>query len=111
MVVGLWSSFAFVTGVYGGLVAEPPAWFAVAASLAVYVAVYLWMVGDSRRHRDVAEQYGGFGLFVLWPVLLPVYVIQTRGLRRAVRIFALVLLIGLGAVLAGFAIGRIIPHP
>jgi hypothetical protein len=51
----LWTGFAFVTGVCGGLVAEPRAWFAVAGFLAVYRAACLWLVGDSRRASRIGH--------------------------------------------------------
>jgi hypothetical protein len=58
-----------------------PAIFALAAYYLLPASIALWVVADSQE-RDHWRLYD-FGSFVffLWPVLAPIYLFQTRGLR------------------------------
>jgi hypothetical protein len=105
--LGFWAAIGFVNGVYWGLRLETPEWFGGLSGLGLFLGVCMWLAGDRSRHRAIAEQYGGFGLFVLWPLLLPFYYVQTRGWRRMMRVLILTLITWPGACLIGFLLGRL----
>jgi hypothetical protein len=105
--LGFWAASGFVNGVYWGLRLETPEWFGWLTGLGLFLCVCMWLAGDRPAHRAIAEQYGGFGLFILWPLLLPIYYAQTRGWRRMTRVLVLGMITWPGACLIGFLLGRL----
>lgn len=77
------------------------------AALALYLFVWNWIANDRRLFPEAASQYQGLALVILWPLLLPVYLVQTRGWRRG--------LVGVGAAIATLTaatlLGLVIPLP
>jgi hypothetical protein len=71
----------FAYGVYLGAQLEPPP-----AVTLLYWLGFLWAVGwwlriDSRK-RGVASVYDlGFFLYIAWPVVMPYYLVKTRGAK------------------------------
>ncbi len=58
-----------------------PAISALAAYYLLPAAIALWVVGDAqRRGRSTLYDFGSF-VFVFWPVIAPIYLFETRGLR------------------------------
>lgn len=72
-----------------------------APGLIIYLFVWNWIAHDRPRHPDAVSRYRGLAFFLLWPVLIVSYLVETRGWKRA--------LIGLSvawaAALAGFLMG------
>jgi hypothetical protein len=48
----------------------------------------------------------GFFLFLAWPVIVPYYLVKTRGLKRALLTFLLFAIVSFGAFVAGTTIFR-----
>ncbi len=70
---------------------------------ALFTAAGLWLYGDRPSHADAADQYHGFGAIILWPALMPFYLVQTRGWKGVLRIASLLLL----ALILGWAVGTL----
>ncbi len=65
-------------GVEGG---ETPKRAELAARVALSLVVALWAIADARkRGRRLCYDYDSFVYFA-WPVMVPVYLFQTRGAR------------------------------
>lgn len=58
-----------------------PALLAFVAYYLVPASLALWAVADARERGRVSVYDFGSFIFFLWPVLLPIYLFQTRGLR------------------------------
>lgn len=69
--------------------------------------VWNWAYHDRFRFRDVAAQYEGIGLVVLWPILLPIYLVESRGWRRALAGLGSTILLTIVATVVGVAIASI----
>ncbi len=89
-------------------IGEPNGVPAIAALIAYYLtsaAIALWVYADAhQRSRATAYDFASF-VFILWPVLAPVYLVQSRGVRAFVPMAAfLASFIGglLFAVLLGY---------
>jgi hypothetical protein len=63
-----------------------------------------WLEADSRDTRTLRVWDMGFFLFVAWPVIVPYYLVKTRGAKRA--LLTLVLLAG--AYVGAFVVGMTI---
>jgi hypothetical protein len=65
-------------------IGEPNGLPAIAALIAYYLtsaAIALWMCIDAqRRARTASYDFASF-VFFLWPLLAPIYLVQSRGLR------------------------------
>src|SRR5687767_15933871 len=56
------------------------------------LAIVNWIIADAReRRRTLCYDYDGFQYWV-WPILAPVYLVQTRGWRATYPVFAFVLI-------------------
>ena len=94
----------FAYGVYLGAQLELPP-----AVLLLYWLGFLWAVGwwlrtDSRR-RGVASVYDmGFFLYIAWPLIMPYYLVKTRGTRGLLVILGFVGAY-VGAALIGIIVG------
>ena len=96
-------SAQIVSGVYsaGGL--EPPEPFTLLYALGFLWVVGWWMQSDSRGRGVGWVLDMGLFLYIAWPVILPYYLLKTRGAKGllAILIFAGVYA---GAFLAGAAL-------
>jgi hypothetical protein len=76
--------FAFAYGIISGLTqgeAQLPSNAELVSSFALPFLVTFWVTTDARiRHRDLCYDFDTF-IFFGWPVLVPVYLFQTRGIR------------------------------
>jgi hypothetical protein len=65
---------------------EPNGLPAILALVAVYLlpaSIALWTVADAQeRGRSMSYDFGSF-IFFLWPLLAPIYLFQTRGVRAS----------------------------
>ncbi len=94
----------FAHGVYLGAQLEPPG-----ALTLLYWLIFLWVIGwwvrtDSHK-RGVASVYDlGFFLYIAWPLVMPYYLVKTRGARGL-----LVILGFIGTYIGAAIIGIILP--
>jgi hypothetical protein len=83
-------------------VEEPTPLTLVAGLLASYLypaSIALWIHGDARRRqRSLAYDFAGF-VYLFWPVLAPVYLFRTRGLRAFGPIAVFLSITGMAIVL------------
>ncbi len=76
----------FANGLYAGLQVEPPVTFTLLYWLAFFWIMGWWLRLDSRK-RGVLSVYDlGFFLTVAWPLVLPYYLIKTRGPKGLLNI-------------------------
>jgi len=91
------STVAVIYGLVGVQPSPLPTLFLTFAPL---ISVIFWVQSDARFHRLATIQDLGFFVYLLWPVVVPWYVIKTRGARA----WSLALLL-LGAVVAPLILG------
>ncbi len=72
-------------------------------TLAPLISVVFWVQNDARLYRLSTIQDFGLFVYLLWPVLVPWYVIKTRGVRAWTLIFLLLAAIVAPLVLTLFA--------
>src|SRR5438309_354548 len=89
-----------VAVIYGLMGVQPSPLPALFLAFAPLISVIFWVQSDARFHRLATIQDLGFFVYLLWPVLVPWYVIKTRGTRA----WTLALLL-LGAVVAPLILG------
>ena len=78
--VALWL-LAFVWGALGAIPEEAAQRAVVAANFALPLIVASWVMADARkRGRALPYDFDNL-LFFAWPLILPVYLLQTRKLR------------------------------
>ncbi len=81
-----------------------------ASALFQYVVFFsligYWLDVDSRERRTLRVWDMGFFLFLAWPVIVPYYLVKTRGLKRALLTFLLFAIVSFGAFVAGTTIFR-----
>ena len=81
-----------------------PAVSALAAYYLLPAAIALWVVADSqRRGWNTLYDFGSF-VFFFWPVMAPIYLFQTRGLR-AFSIIGLFLVVFFAAIVFAMFMG------
>jgi hypothetical protein len=98
----------FAYGVYLGAELELPAAIALLYWLGFLWAVGWWLRTDIRK-RGVAVAYDlGFFLYIAWPVVMPYYLVKTRGAKGLLLILGFIAAYFgaeiLGMVLAVFVI-------
>jgi hypothetical protein len=78
----------------------------------IYLVGMLWVIGwwlrtDSRR-RDVLSVYDlGFFLYLAWPIVMPYYLVKTRGARGLLVILGFVVAY-VGAALLGVLLSVVV---
>jgi|SRR5882672_172917 len=105
---------SFARGIYLAGQIEPPAFFTFIVSAGYLWIVGWWLMTDSRK-RGVAWVYDiGLFLYLAWPLILPYYLLKTRGARGLLVIlafagtFVLATLVGMAFyLLLALATGRI----
>src|SRR6266849_10928919 len=71
----------FAEGVYLGRQIDPPGAFSLLRWAALLWIVGWWLRADSRK-RGVASVYDiGFFLCIAWPLVMPYYLVKTRGVK------------------------------
>ena len=83
-------------------------WWEPAATLVMFLCVWAWLLNDGRRFKEVASTYGGLALYILWPLLLPFYLVQTRGWRRASAALVCGVAVWIGSSLVGAVAGALL---
>jgi hypothetical protein len=82
MLFGWFALWRFATLLYYGMGVESPDWWGPIVTVVTFLFVWNWLFNDSQRFPEIASHYGGFGLYILWPLVLPMYMVETRGWRR-----------------------------
>jgi hypothetical protein len=84
----------FADGFYLARQIDPPAIFTIVSWLGLLWLMGWWLRADSRK-RSVSSVYDvGLFLYVAWPIVMPYYLVKTRGAKG--------LLIILGFICASF---------
>ena len=89
LVLGVASTFTASLTYYGG---EPSKGSLMLYNMAFSFAVVIGVQTDRRARSFGASYESGAFMFFLWPVLLPVYLFQTRSWRGLVAAFGVFLL-------------------
>ena len=63
-----------------------------------------WFDVDSREKKTLRVWDMGFFLYLAWPVIVPYYLLKTRGLKRALLTLLLFVIVNFGAFVAGATI-------
>src|SRR6266446_1080062 len=80
----------FAYGFYLGMQLEPPGALILFHWLGLLWIVGWWLRTDSRK-RGVAAVYDlGFFLYIAWPVVMPYYLVKTRGAKGLLVILGFV---------------------
>jgi len=66
-----------------------------------------WVKVDGRERETLRVWDMGYFLLVAWPVIVPYYLVKTRGFKRALAIFSLLALVMFGGFAGGTIIGRL----
>jgi len=80
----------FVTGVYLASGLEQPPLFVL-----LYFFAFLWIIGwwlqDDARRREISWVYdSGFLLYVAWPLVMPYYLLKSRGAKGILVVLAFI---------------------
>ena len=82
---------------------EPPRGFTVAGGIGFLWILGWWMRRDSRL-RDIPWIYDmGMFLNILWPLIMPYYLLKSRGARGLLYVFGFA-----GAYIGGLVVGAIV---
>jgi hypothetical protein len=93
----------FAHGIYLASGIELPPAFALISSAGYLWIVGWWLLTDSRK-RGFAWVYDmGLFLYLAWPLIMPYYLLKTRGARGLLLILAFIM-VYVGAVLAGMGL-------
>ncbi|MDT4966886.1 MAG: hypothetical protein QOJ64_1623 [Acidobacteriota bacterium] len=107
-------SFVVITqlahGIYVGQQIDPPGGFALLSWMGLLWIIGWWLRTDSRK-RGVASVYDmGLFLFIAWPLVLPYYLVKTRGAKGLVAVVAFVGAY-IGAAIVGVTLSVLISSP
>src|ERR1041385_8865380 len=95
------TQFAF--GLYLGQQIQPPPAYALPQWAAQLWIIGWWLRSDSRK-RNVEEIYDlGLFLIIAWPIVVPYYLLKTRGAKGLLVIFGFIAAY-LGATVAGILV-------
>ena len=73
----------------------------------LFCLVGYWLDADSREKRTLRVWDMGFFLYVAWPLILPYYLVKTRGVKRTMVTLLLLTVVYVGASLVGTTISRL----
>ena len=93
-------------GAYRSANSDPHGSSAVLQYVVLFCLVGYWLNVDSRERRTVQVWDMGFFLYIAWPVIVPYYLVKTRGLKRAAFTSLLFIADYLGASVAGMTLFR-----
>jgi hypothetical protein len=100
-------SFIIITqighGIYYGYQIEPPGTFTLLYALSLVWIMGWWLRTDTRI-RGIAWVYDmGFFLFIAWPLVMPYYLVKSRGAKGLLVVLGFVGAY-IGALIVGIAI-------
>ena len=90
----------FVSGIYQAREAEPPGAFTL-----LHIAGFLWIIGwwlvtDSRKRSFRWAFDMGLFLYIAWPLVMPYYLLKTRGAKGLLVILGFIS-VSVAALVAG----------
>lgn len=92
------------SGFYAGLRVEEPELFVLLVTIVWLWTIGWWLMGDLRKQRRCWVYCPGLFLNFAWPVLLPYYLLKTRGARAMIPI-GIMVAISIGTSMIGATIG------
>lgn len=93
----------FAHGIYLAGDIELPPTFTLITSVGLFWIVGWWLLTDSRK-RAVGWVYDiGFFLSIAWPLIMPYYLLKTRGAKGLLLILAFIA-VYIGALVAGMGL-------
>ena len=101
LIFGFLACIQALHGVYFSHHTEMPGPSALLEWVVLFTLIGYWLTLDSRDHRTVRVSDMGFLLYVAWPFILPYYLLKTRGFRRSLYIFLLLIVDYFGAFVVG----------
>jgi hypothetical protein len=104
MIVVMTAMTQTIIGLYIGLEREPSRGITLLAYSFLFCLGAYWLEKDSRRYKMAWIYDSGLFLTFAWPIIMPVYLFKTRGIR-AILIILVFLGIYIGALVIGTAIG------
>lgn len=97
----------FAYGIYLAREIDPPPAFTLIYSIGFLWIVGWWLLTDSRK-RGVAWVYDmGLFLNIAWPLIMPYYLVKTRGAKGLLVIVAFVV-VYIGSALAGMGLSLLL---
>jgi hypothetical protein len=94
--VSLWLYIIALAVLYSGFGPELPKRSDLISSFLLPFLLAWWVVADARkRERKLCYDFDSF-VFFLWPVIVPVYLFQSRGLRAFLTLLCFVGMIVVG---------------
>jgi hypothetical protein len=105
-------SFVAITGVadavYFRRQIEPPVIFTLIRWVGLLWVMGWWLRTDSRK-RAVHSVYDmGFFLYIAWPLVMPYYLVKTRGAKGLLFVLAFFAAL-VGGVILGLALSAVVP--
>ena len=79
---------------------------ALLQNVVFFSLIAYWLNVDSRERQIPRVWDLGFFLFLAWPVIVPYYLVKTRGIKRALFTLFLFAIVSFGAVVAGMIMFR-----
>ena len=73
----------------------------------LFCLIGYWLDADSREQRILRVWDMGFFLYIAWPLILPYYLVKTRGVKQTLLTLLLLTVVYVGASLVGTAISRL----
>lgn len=95
------------SGLYFGLGREEPALCPLLLSVTLFWAIGWWLSDDLRGRSEGFFYCRGLVLWIAWPVLLPYYLLKTRG-RKALITMAIFVGLSLAATVLGDILGTLL---
>jgi hypothetical protein len=103
--------FVFVTqfahGLYVGAQLEYPQGVTFIFMIGMLWAVGWWLRTDSRRRRVLSVYDLGFFLYLAWPLIMPYYLVKTRGAKGLLVMLAFAA-VYVGATILGMVLAVVI---
>lgn len=104
-------SFVVITqlaqGAYFGAQLEFPEAGTLLFGIGILWAVGWWLLSDSRRRGGLSVYDPGFFLYLAWPVVMPYYLIKTRGAKGLLIVLGFIA-VYVGATLVGFVLSVLV---
>lgn len=85
---------------------DTPGSSVILGDIVLFCLVAYWLKVDNRERRSVGGWNMGSFSHVVWPFILPYYLVKTRGLKRTLLTILLLCVVYFGAGLAGVAMFR-----
>lgn len=90
----------FVNGIYLASEVEPPGAFTLLYLVGFFWIIGWWLVTDSRKRGFKWPFDLGLFLYIAWPLLMPYYLLKTRGAKGLLVILGFIS-VYVGALVAG----------